>query len=181
YDAAGNRVLMVDEVGSVNYVYDLLSRLTAETRNLVGVGSSSLAYEYNLAGQLKKLSDPTNMTINYNYDRAGRTTEITGENNLYSGVSQYASNLSYRAWGELKGLTYGNNFTSVRTFNARLLPAQFEVDKPAQSGGTTMMKTQYQYYSDGSVKYADNQILDGFDRAFTYDQVSMVKDAYTGG
>jgi YD repeat-containing protein len=43
------------------------------------------------------------------------------------------------------------------------------------------MKTDYQYYPDGSVKFADRSVFNGFDRAFAYDQVSMLREAYSGG
>lgn len=181
YDAAGNRTTMSDELGSATYSYDPLSRLTSESRTFDAVGPLSLSYEYNLAGQLKKITDPANVAIAYTYDRAGRNTAITGENTLYGGVSQYASNMAYRAWGALKGMTYGNNYTMGLTYNARLLPSQFEVVKPTQLGSTSAMKTQYQYHRDGSVKFADRFTFDGFDRAFAYDHTGVLKEAYSGG
>jgi len=55
YDAAGNRILMTDGLGSVSYQYDQLSRMTSEARtfsdpdDLSVNGTTSLAYAYNLA------------------------------------------------------------------------------------------------------------------------------------
>ena len=43
------------------------------------------------------------------------------------------------------------------------------------------MKTQYQYYVDGSLKFADDILDQRFDRAFSYDHVSKVKEAYSAG
>lgn len=181
YDAAGNRKSMTDEIGTASYGYDQLSRMTSESRTFDTVGSFSISYEYNLAGQLKKITDPTNVAIAYAYDRVGRTTAITGENTLYAGVSQYASNLSYRAWGGLKGMTYGNNYTLAVSYNSRLLPSQYDLKKSPQFNSVSILKTDYQYNSDGSVKFADRATFNGFDRAFAYDQVSMLKEAYSGG
>ena len=183
YDDAGNRISMTDEVGTASYNYDQLSRLMSESRTFGTVGPLAVSYEYNLAGQLKKIIDPSNMAIAYSYDQVGRNTAVTGENTLYAGVSQYASNLTYRAWGAVKGMTYGNNYTYSMSFNARLLPSLFEVAKPPQSGSSVVMKTQYQYYADASLKFADRltTLGQGFDRAFSYDQVSMLKEAYSGG
>jgi YD repeat-containing protein len=60
YDAAGNRTQMTDEAGSVSYQYNTLSRLSSETRQFSGIThrTYTLTYEYNLAGQLKNLTDP---------------------------------------------------------------------------------------------------------------------------
>jgi YD repeat-containing protein len=69
YDEVGNRLQMNDGQGQTNYVYDTLSRLTAETRTFTGLpGSYQLTYTHNLAGQLTSYTDvANNNTINYAY------------------------------------------------------------------------------------------------------------------
>ncbi len=182
YDDAGNRTSMYDGSGSVSYQYNQLSQMTSETRTFSGLGGSyPISYEYNLAGELKKITDPTNVTINYNYDTAGRATDITGENVLYGGVSQYASGMTYRAWGGTKGLTYGNNYTLAVSYDARLQGTQFEIaGRPSQFGPATVMKTQYQYYADGRLKFAGDLLDERFDRAYSYDQAARLKEGYSG-
>jgi len=182
YDAAGNRISMSDEVGDVSYSYDQLSRLKSETRSFAGLGTYSLSYEYNLGGQLNKITDPTNMTINYNHDRVGRTIGITGENTLYGNVSNYASDIAYWASGGRKRIIYGNNYSSAFSFNSRLQPSQFEVTPPSV-GSAPVMKTNYNYYDDGRLRFADNNaglLADRFDRANTYDEIGSVIEAYSG-
>ena len=48
--------------------------MTSETRYFGSPLNQSftLSYDYNLAGELKKITDPTNMTINYGFDSSGR-------------------------------------------------------------------------------------------------------------
>src|SRR5207302_2988893 len=151
YDAAGNRTSMNDGLGSQSYVYDSLSRMTSETRSFNGVGTFTLSYDYNLAGELKKITDPTNMTINYGYDSSGRLSSVTGSDNLYAGVGTYASGFSYRASGGIKGLTYGNNFTLSANYDSRLRPSHFQVT--AAGGQADVIKNDYSYYADGSPQY----------------------------
>lgn len=181
YDAAGNRASMTDEIGSASYTYDQLSRISSESRTFDTVGPLSIGYEYNLAGQLKKITDPTNMAIAYDYDKVGRNIAVTGENTLYANVAEYAPSISYRAWGAIKAMTYGNNYTLAVSFNSRLLPSEFDLKKSPQFNSVSILKTQYHYYADASVKFADRSTFNGFDRAFAYDQVSMLKEAYSGG
>jgi YD repeat-containing protein len=59
YDDAGNRLLMTDGLGRVDYVHDMWSRLTSETRTFNDFPNSTypLNYAYNLAGELKQLTD----------------------------------------------------------------------------------------------------------------------------
>ncbi len=180
YDAARNRTAMLDGNGRTDYSYDQLSRMLSETRQFNGVtGSYALNYDYNLAGELKAITDPTGATINYGFDALGRVANVSGS--TYGGVTQYASVFAYRAWGALKGLTYGNNLTLALSYNARLKATQFEVaGRPAQYGSASVMKTQYQYYDDGALKYADDLLDNRFDRAYGYDQLTRLKEDYSG-
>jgi YD repeat-containing protein len=182
YDAAGNRISLSDGSGTCTYNYDQLSRTTSETHIFNGLsGSYPLSYEYNLAGELKKITDSTNSTIDYNYDLSGRIGSVAAENNLYGGVAQYASGFAYRAWGGIKGLTYGNGYTLGVSYNARLQITQFEVTgRPAQFGSSAVMKMQFDYYADGATKYAHDTVDERFDRAYSYDHVATLKEAYSG-
>ena len=180
YDAAGNRTWMTDGNGRTDYTYDQLSRMRSETRQFNGVtGSHALNYDYNPAGQLKAITDPASATIYYGYDVSGRIINVTGS--PYGGISQYASAFVYRAWGAIKGLTYGNNLTLSMSYNSSLKLTQFEVaGRPPQYGPWTVMKTQYQYYDDGGLKYADDLLDERFDRAYAYDQMTRLKEDYSG-
>jgi YD repeat-containing protein len=180
YDAVGNRIWMTDGNGRSDYTYNELSQMQSEARQFTGVtGSHALRYDYNLAGELKSITDPANATIEYGYDASGRITNITGS--PYGGVSQYASGFMYRAWGAIKGLTYGNNLTLSMNYDSRVNLTEFEVaGRPPQYGSWTVMKTKYQYYDDGDLKYADDLLDERFDRAYGYDQTRRLKEDYSG-
>src|SRR6266498_1111642 len=178
YDNAGNRTSMTDGLGSATYHYDSLSRMDWETRVLTGVGSFTMNYACNLAGELTSVTDPANDSVTYVYNRAGETTTINGSN--YAGVTQYASGLQFRAWGGLKALSYGNGLSLANSYNTRLQIQQMEVKGFVSNGSPSLMKIKYQYNSDGTPKYAQNLIDSRFDRAWAYDQVGRLSEAYTG-
>ncbi len=82
YDAAGNRTSMSDVSGNVvNYVYDSLSRLTSEARQFAGLtGTYTLAYAYNLGGQVKTVTDQSpggGTSFSYATDNVGRLSSVT--------------------------------------------------------------------------------------------------------
>ncbi len=191
YDAAGNRSWM-NESGQrrVDYHYDSLSRMDWEERQFPGLtGAYRLSYSYNLAGQLKSITDPTNAAINYVYDRAGRVTTVNGtpygtggfDGVPYVEISQYASNLKYRAWGALKSLTYGNQMTLEHQFNQRLQMTKFVVGGMTTPPGwdTRLMTSDFEYYPDGNLRSASD-LNQGFTRAYAYNQVGGAKEAYSG-
>ena len=145
----------------------------SETRVFTNVGTFTLAYDYNLAGQLKKITDASNTTINYGYDRVGRLTGVTGSDTLVAGVSTYASGFQYRAWGALKQVAIGTR-TSSFSYNSVLRPTNFNI-----SGG--VVNQNYEYYSDGHLSFVHNTTDNNFDRAFSYDHVGRLTLAVSGG
>src|SRR5262249_15891918 len=110
YDAVGHRKKMTDATGTITYNYNDLSQLISERRVFEEMCSLTytLNYEYELGGQLKRITDQNNTTINYNYDTAGQLSEVTGEGNLIANVSNYASAFEYRAWGAMRSVSFGN-------------------------------------------------------------------------
>ena len=174
YDAAGNRISMSDALGDKTYNYNELSQLTSETRTFTGVGSFALNYDYNFAGELNKVTDSTNMTINYGFDSVGRVTGVTGSGSLYAGVSTYASSIQYRAWGGLKSIVDGKGYVASLSYNSKLQPSGFQVS------GNVVSQT-YDYYNDGRVSFVHNTSDANFDRAYTFDHLGRFTSATSGG
>jgi YD repeat-containing protein len=182
YDSLGNRILMTDSSGNVAYEYDELSRLTSETRQFNDTLANSplpnnkfkLEYTYGLSGSLKSLKDPYGQTINYGYDDVGRLSSVTGS--TFGGITEYADQAQYRAWGGLKGLDYGNGVSMSETFNNRLLPNHYELVKDT----TEIIKKNYNYLSDGRLNYLQDQLDDKFDRLNIYDSQGRIQQGKTG-
>jgi len=133
YDAAGNRISMTDSMGSVSYGHDQLSRMTSESRTFTNgmSGTYELTYGYNVANQLTSLVIPfRSQSVGYTYDTAGRLTAVTANgfsatyyawpNQFTQTLTNFASNITYRAWGGPKSMTYGNSTSEQTTYNARL-------------------------------------------------------------
>lgn len=181
YDAAGNRISMTDGLGSVGYTYDTLSQMTSETRIIDGVGTFPIVYEYHPTGQLKKITDPMNVSINYTYDSSGRTSTVTGSGTLYGGVSSYATNYKYRAWGALKQYSYGNSsqhLVSVAyTGRGQVSRYQATFNSPFATQSVT---GQYQYGADGRLRSSTEETDHRHDRAYTYDHAARLTQALSG-
>ena len=180
YDAAGNRTSMTDEAGSVSYQFDTLSRLTSETRQFNGITHRTypLTYGYNLAGQLKSITDPFNHTTTYHRDEVGQVTGVTGSGypaipQLAGGV-QFASGLKYRAWGAVREASYGDGRGMTADYDTRLRVTGFHMPGPL-----TLDKA-YQYEADGALRFADDLVDDTFDRSYSYDHGGRLAAAHTG-
>ena len=199
YDAAGNRTSMTDSLGSVSYSFDQLSRMTSESRTLTGewAGTYTFNYQYNLANQLTSLSIPfRSQQIGYNFDTTGRLSGVTASG--FSGIhnewpnyptqtlTSFASNISYRAWGAVKSMTYGNTTNEQTSFDARLRPVTYTLSNMNYTNSSVYpypnyntMTWSFGYYDDGRVEHAWDSTNNWFDRAYKYDHVGRIKEAST--
>ena len=179
YTAVGLRKKMTDGTGTITYNYNDLSQLTSEIREFADLdGTYTLNYEYELGGQLKKITDHNNSTINYNYDTAGQLSAVTGEGNLIANVSNYASGFEYRAWGATRNVNFGNGANQQTNFNSRFQPTGGSVNGLAP--GISSVSWSYDYYDDGRQRHAYNAFDNRFDRLLEYDHVGRLKAAYSG-
>jgi len=193
YDAAGNRSWM-NENGErrVTYHYDALSRMDWEERTFSGLSNSyRINYGYNLAGQLTNITEPSQFGtgIGYQYDSSGRLNAVTGSGYTYSTfpnaqtrlevpVGTFASNIKYRAWDNMKDMDDGNGVHHHFNFNSRLLATDYTVNNLA--GSISSMQWNYDYFDDGNLNHAYDVADNHFDRAYAYDQVGRLSEAYTG-
>ncbi|MCI0553133.1 MAG: hypothetical protein L0287_19470, partial [Anaerolineae bacterium] len=163
--------------------YDTLSRMNWERRYFNDLGQNyTLSYEYNLMGGIKKITDPWNAYISYTQNKAGEATDITGAGyadiNQWTNrtVSQFASNVKYRAWGAIKSFTNGN-FAAEKTsfvlnYNSRLQMSRFD------GGGRATDQT---YYDDSRVKDITDSIYGNFNpRSYNYDHLGRLTSATAG-
>ncbi len=190
YDAAGNRFWMSDGEGSTFSHYDTLGRMDWEERNISGVGSYRLNYEYNPAGELKEVRFPWqfgggNVKFTYGYDKAGRLNSVGGSG--YAGVTSYAGSITYRAFGAVKGMNYGDTKSLSTSYDRRLRPTKWDV--PGVLG--------YKYYYDdfnehtGRVTFAQHitpatagldrsQTSSSLDRSYEYDNAGRLLISHAG-
>jgi RHS repeat-associated protein len=73
YDNANRRTSMRDGSGSSSYTWDSLGRLTQHADGL----GSTVRYEYDLAGNVTRLTYPGTESVTRTYDNAGRLSTLT--------------------------------------------------------------------------------------------------------
>ena len=184
YDGAGNRTTMDDGPGMVTYAYDTLSRMTGETRvfdnasryHYQGSGQPyqntfTIGYQYNLDGGLKQIQTPTGDTVDYTLDEAGMVTRVWGTPR--DGVTDYITDIKYRAWGAAKRVSYGYaNYSIEAQFNGRMLITG--IDDQSQFG------VAYNYNADGRVNTVQGIHTRTLDRSFGYDHLGRVNQTRSG-
>ncbi|MET0753705.1 MAG: hypothetical protein ABWZ66_10050 [Pyrinomonadaceae bacterium] len=185
YDNIGNPTQMTDGMGTVSYTYNELSQMTSETRAFtdslsdapLSNNSFKIEYTYTLSGQLKSIKDPFGQQFNYAHDKTGRLNTVTGSSS-FSGVTNYLTDIKYRAWNSPKEVSYGNGTKMQASFNDRLEAADFTLTKV--SNGTNLMRKSYQYNEDGHLSYVQDLDVPKFDRSFKYDFGLRLNKVRTG-
>ncbi len=173
YDAAGNRKSMSDGSGAASYHYDQLSRMDWEEKTFSGLptaGTFRLSYEYSMGGILKKVTDERSSTgFTETLDKTGRVTTVNAVG-FQGAQTQFASQIQYRAGGQLKAKTQGNTTLSFDYNNRGLVKAY------SLSGH---VNASYAYHQDGMIKLAQNG-EPSKDRAYSYDVARRLQTAYSG-
>jgi RHS repeat-associated protein len=131
YDSAGNRTSTQDATGTTAYAYDAGNRLIARTEP----GGKTLAYQYNLAGQVIGLTDYGGTATTYSYDPAGR---LSSASTAEGGTVQF----SYNAAGQRTSVTLPGGLTTTYSYDGA-----HRLTELANRQGTQVL-SQYQYTYD---------------------------------
>jgi RHS repeat-associated protein len=165
--------------------YDALGRVTASQQTPNGQSAYQFSYTYNPAGGLTSITYPSNRTVSYLYDAAGRASAV--KNGAANSTDNYATIGSYWPHGAVNQMTLGNTQTETSVYNDRLQPASLTV-----SGN--LLALNYYYCTNlaascttnngnlmseviGAAKYSGFSVTQNF----TYDGVNRLLEAKETG
>jgi RHS repeat-associated protein len=138
FGTSANGMVVRVNVGSDyqgRYTFDNFKRISSVIHTL-GTRSYTAGYQYNQASQLTQLTYPSTRAVTVGYDSIGRISGLTG----------YLSNVSYRASGQVSGLTLGNGVVESYGYDSQRLQL---TSQSATKGGVTLMSETYGYQASG--------------------------------
>ena len=121
YDARGNLASATNSLGKVTFGYDALNRLTSTT----DMFNQTVAYEYDKAGNVVKITYPGGKEVLYTYHDDGRLRSVE---DWMSGRTLY----SYHPDGRIASITYPNAVTT--TYSHDSLGRLIEIETRGNSG-----------------------------------------------
>ncbi|HVG92512.1 MAG TPA: RHS repeat-associated core domain-containing protein, partial [Alphaproteobacteria bacterium] len=113
-NAIGHLTSLTDQAGTATYAYDILGRMTSETRTIAGI-SKTTAYSYHLGGSIKTLTYPSNRVVTFTPDSTGNPVSAVDGNG-----TNYVVSANYNPDGSLKNLLNGS--TPAMSQNFRYTP-----------------------------------------------------------
>ncbi len=184
-NAKGKLTGVTDQAGTANYSYDVLGRLSSETRTIAGI-SKSISYEYNLDGSLKTLHYPSGAAVTYAPDSAGRILSAIDSGNSIN----YVTSATYQADNQMTGFVSGNGgafagITSAFSYNKRLQPINMSASAPSQ----TVFSIGYDFHLGSGSTGSDNGNVWNIynfrdrtrDQSFNYDTLNRLTSASNAG
>jgi RHS repeat-associated protein len=199
-NAKGKLISMTDQAGTASYSYDILGRLTTETRTLTGANgapiSMTVSYDYNLDGSLYKLHYPSGAVVTYAPWQSGSVAvsvpgsavDTANNINYATGAGGPGTYASYGADGSLTGFVSGKTaafagITNAFGYNKRLQPLSMSAISPTQ----TVFSIGYDFHlgagNNGNVFGITNSkdTTHGRDQSFTYDALNRLTSAQNAG
>jgi RHS repeat-associated protein len=190
-NAKGKLTSFTDQAGSGSYTYDILGRMSGETRVInpgapLGAVTKNMSYAYNLDGSLKTLTYPSSASVTYTPDSAGRMLSAVDTAN---GIN-YATGATYGPDSGLTGFVSGSTggfagIANAFSYNKRLQPINMSATAPNQ----TVFSIGYDFHVGNGTTGSDNGNVWGItnykdntrNQSFAYDPLNRLTSAQNAG
>ena len=178
----GRLCRVVDAAGTTDYKYNALGQLI-EVKEVRGALTFTTAYEYDLAGVLKKITLPSGRQVTYTLNGNGQVTNVAAPIN--GTATNLASSITYLPYGPMTGLIYGNTKTLSATYDQDYRPTNrtvsgvFNHTYDTDNDGNITQKGVRTYTYD--VLERLNAEAGGTATSFTYDGIGNRLTETAGG
>ncbi len=194
----GHMTSLTDQAGSGSYMYDIMGRVSSESRTIAGV-TKNMSYTYNLAGTTQNMVYPSGATVSYTPDAAGRMlSAIDSGHNV-----NYATGAAYGPDGALTAFISGQTtsfagITNSFSFNNRLQPCRMTSGTGAMPSSCTdinaghvgnVVDISYDFHVGNGTSGSDSGNVWGIinnkdtsrNQTFTYDVLNRLTSAQNAG
>ena len=119
----GRLTKIVDGTGTTSFQYDHRGNLLTKRQAIGSSTAADLAYEYDLANRITRITYPSGRTVDYARDGKGRVTAVSTKASASAAVVTLASGLQYDPFGSLTSATFGNGLSLAQNWgnDARLV------------------------------------------------------------
>jgi len=171
-NGVGRLTGVTEESGSTAFRYDAQGRLIRDAKVIQGK-SYAVDYTYNRNGQVVGITLPSGRTVTVDRAADGLVTGVTSKATPGSTSETLASGVTYRPFGPLKGLTYGNGLALTRSFDGNDWLERIEV----KATGTTSLDLTYGRNANGQLTGVTDNNASGRGATFTYTDAGRLMTA----
>ncbi len=174
----GRLLKMTDGLGSENYSYDIMGRVTQVSRAVTGVALPfNIGYGYNRADQLTSITYPSGRVVQQNYDGLGRLGAIMSGSTTYLSVPASGG---YNSAQLPLTLNYGSGVAGAFQYNDHLQMSSLNYSL----NGASLLNLSYNYldaqgHNNGQIQAITDSRGDPYSTLFTYDPLGRLIQGQT--
>lgn len=159
----GHLTTMADGSGTTTFSYDVYGNLTQESKYIDG-NTHVTTYTYDAANLLESITYPSGRTVDYTRNSLGQITEV--ETTYDTATITVADSITYEPFGPLAGLTFGNDLTMSRDYDA-----QYRLTN--QTTGA-IQDLSFTLDAAGNIDAIADGVNGSLSRAFTQDELHRI-------
>jgi len=163
----GRLCSMSDASGTTSYECTAKGQVKKETK-VINTVTSVTEYSYDQNGNVKTITYPGGRLITYIYTNDKVTS-------VKDGMANIATNISYKPFGGMTSITYGNNLIGSIVYDNQHQYRISAVQLGTVSNLTSIMSLSYDVYdNNGNIKSIVNTLDQTKNKTFTYDTVDAL-------
>ncbi|MBX3443840.1 MAG: RHS repeat protein [Planctomyces sp.] len=166
----GHMTAFTDGSGSTTLTYDKRGNVISTTRT-IGSESYTTEYAYDLADHITSITYPSGTVIGYGRDDSGRIATVTL--NPSGSATALASDVTYKAFGPLAALDYGNGLARTHGYDQ-----DFRLTAIVTTGsGGDIQDLEIAYNGVDNITSITDYLDSTRDQDFTYDDLYRLTQA----
>src|SRR6185312_14699771 len=169
----GRLTSVIDEAGTMAYVYDARGNVVQETR-VIDLTTYVTTYAYDLADHVVQITYPSGRIVSYTRDAMGRITDVATQANSAAVPVAVASAATYAPFGPLTSLSYGNGLGLSVTYDQDYQPQSRLV-----TGTAVVQDLSYGVDADGNITGIADLVAATRSQTFQYDALQRL--TFAGG
>ena len=177
YDQAGHGfgigrlTSLTDKAGSLSRSYDERGNMLTEMR-VNGATTLKTVYTYDAASRIASITYPSGWTVSQTRDMMGRIWQLPVTAPLGASAGNAITNATYKPFGPLYTLTYGNGVNEARNFDL-----DYRVTALADAGASAVQGLTYGYDLNDNVSSIADAVTPGNSQALGYDVLNRLTSA----
>lgn len=159
----GRLTSLTDGAGTASFVYDAYGNRIQEKRAIAGFVYTT-NYEYDLSGELAKITYPSGFIVNYQRDDLGQISGVTYQTNAAASPVTLASGIDYMPFGGMQAMTLGNGVQVTNSYDL-----DYRLTRTQATGSTALQDLMLDYDDSGNINSIVDAVTASLSQTFQYD------------